>query len=108
RRIPAPGWQFVNGLALAAALAALPTAALPAPMACSPRADVLAQLAAKFGEAPVSAGLANNGGLLEVLAAPDGVTWTILITMPNGMSCLVAAGEDWQTLAQPDEEGESL
>lgn len=80
----------------AAAALVLPVSAVAAPMACSPRDDVLSQLASKFKEAPVAVGLANNGGLLEVLTAGDGTTWTIIITMPNGVSCLVAAGEDWQ------------
>lgn len=81
---------------LCVAALSLPAAALAAPMACSPRQDVLSQLSAKFREAPVAIGLANNGGLLEVLTAGKGETWTIIITMPNGVSCLVAAGEDWQ------------
>lgn len=83
--------------ALCAAVAVLlPVSAIAAPMACSPRDDVVGQLASKFKEAPVAIGLANNGGLIEVLTAGDGATWTIIITMPNGVSCLVAAGEDWQ------------
>lgn len=80
----------------AVAVLLLPVSAIAAPMACSPRNDVLSQLATKFKEAPVAIGLANNGGLLEVLTAGDGTTWTIIITMPNGVSCLVAAGENWQ------------
>lgn len=87
--------------ALCAAVAVLlPVSAYAAPAACSPRKDVLSQLADKFKEAPVAVGLANNGGLLEVLTAGDGATWTIIITMPNGVSCLVAAGEDWQAHEQ--------
>jgi hypothetical protein len=85
-----------TALCAAAATMLLPVSAMAAPMACSPRDDVLSQLATKFKEAPVAIGLANNGGLLEVLTAGDGTTWTIIITMPNGVSCLVAAGEDWQ------------
>lgn len=85
-----------TALCFAVALS-LPAAAVAAPMACSPRQDVLSQLATKFKETPVAIGLANNGGLLEVLTAGNGETWTIIITMPNGMSCLVAAGEDWQS-----------
>ncbi len=82
---------------LAAAALTLPAAAMAAaPMACSPRDDVLNQLSTKFKEAPVAIGLANNGGLIEVLTAGKGEPWTIIITMPNGVSCLVAAGEDWQ------------
>jgi hypothetical protein len=83
-------------LAAAAALTVPAAAMAETPMACSPRADVLSQLSTKFKESPVAIGLANNGGLLEVLTEKDGATWTIIITMPNGVSCLVAAGEDWQ------------
>lgn len=81
---------------LAAAALTVSASAFAAPMACSPRQDVLTQLSTKFKESPVAIGIANNGGLLEVLTAGDGATWTIIITMPNGVSCLVAAGEDWQ------------
>ena len=42
-------------------------------------------------------GLAANGSVLEVLASKDG-TWTILITSPNGTSCVVAVGDSWEAL----------
>ncbi len=43
-------------------------------------------------------GLANNGGVIEVLSSGSGNTWTIIITMPNGVTCLLAAGEGWESL----------
>lgn len=64
--------------------------------ACSPRSDVVGHLAKKYGEAPVALGVTNKGGLVEVLTTGDGDTWTIIISMPNGTSCLVAAGEGWR------------
>lgn len=76
----------------------LPGVANAEPMACSSRNDVLAQLARDYKESPVGIGLASNGGLLEVLTSGDGATWTIIITMPNGTSCLMAAGESWQSV----------
>jgi hypothetical protein len=33
---------------------------------------------------------------VEVLSTGDGETWSIIITSPKGMSCLVAAGEGWR------------
>ncbi len=65
--------------------------------ACSPRAEVIGHLAKKYGEAPVAIGVTNKGGLVEVLTTIDGGTWTIIVSMPNGTSCLVAAGEGWRT-----------
>jgi hypothetical protein len=81
-------------------LALLPAAAsgaLAAP-ACGQRADVLAQLAQRFEEAPIAVGLADSGALVEVLISDRGATWTIIVSQPNGTSCLVAAGEAWQEL----------
>jgi hypothetical protein len=68
-----------------------------AQQACSPRSDVLGHLAKKYGEAPVAIGVTNKGGLVEVLTTGDGDTWTIIVSMPNGTACMVAAGEGWRT-----------
>ena len=65
--------------------------------ACSPRSDVVGHLAKKYGEAPVALGVTNKGGLVEVLTTGDGTTWTIIVSRPNGTSCMVAAGEGWRT-----------
>ena len=62
--------------------------------ACAKRGDVLKHLSAKYTEAPVAIGLANNGGVVEVLSSKKGNSWTIIITMPNGPTCMVAAGEN--------------
>ena len=43
-------------------------------------------------------GLASNGGVVELFTASDGATWTLVLTMPNGLSRLVAAGESWGRL----------
>ena len=67
--------------------------------ACSPRTEVVGHLAKKYGEAPVAIGVTNKGGLVEVLTSGDGNTWTIIVSQPNGTSCMVAAGEGWRTKA---------
>jgi len=70
-------------------------------MACGQREDVLAKLGAEYHEAPSAMGVANNGGLLELLTTADGSTWTLIVSMPNGTSCLLAAGEKWQPVERP-------
>ena len=65
---------------------------------CSTRTNVLDHLSHKYSERPVAVGLAENGGVIEVLTSSAGGTWTIIITMPDGTSCMVAAGEDWEQL----------
>ncbi len=70
--------------------------------ACSPRTDVIGHLAKKYGEAPIAIGVTNKGGLVEILTTGDGNTWTIIVSMPNGTSCMVAAGEGWRTKEHDD------
>ncbi len=64
-----------------------------------PRADVAKKLADRYGEAPVAMGIAENGVMIEVFAADDGITWTIVVTMPNRMSRIIAAGRHWLQIA---------
>ena len=50
----------------------------------------------------MAVGVTNKGALVEVLTSADGGTWTIIVTTPQGMSCLVAAGEGWRFLPRTD------
>jgi hypothetical protein len=85
-------------LAAAAALIAAPAFAQTASSgpACVKRADLIKHLEAKYHEAPSAVGLADNGALLEVFSSKSGETWTVTVTMPNGISCMVATGQQWQ------------
>lgn len=62
---------------------------------CGARAQVMSTLDDKFAEKPVSMGLAANGTVVEVLNSLEG-TWTIVMTAPNGVTCLLAAGDHWR------------
>ena len=62
-------------------------------LACGEREVIVERLANAFEEVPVMTGLASNGAILEVLAPTDNVTWTALLSMPDGTSCLLATGE---------------
>ncbi len=53
-------------------------------------------LSKKYTEAPKSLGLASDGKVLQVFATEDGENWTMVMTAPEGMSCIVAAGKYWQ------------
>ena len=81
---------------LAVIATTLAAAQASANIACGERHDVLAKLAEQYKEAPVGIGLASNGGLIELLTSEAGTTWTLIITVPNGATCILAAGEDWQ------------
>ena len=85
-----------TGVSIATASFLFPALASAAPLLCGERSDVLTKLAVDFRERPASVALTNDGQLLEVLKSDSKLTWTILITNPNGVTCLVAAGESWQ------------
>jgi len=63
---------------------------------CAPRDIIVGRLADKYGETRKSMGLNQNNGVVEVFASLETGTWTILVTMPTGMSCLMAAGQNWE------------
>ena len=72
-----------------------PLPAAHAAPACGPRASVIDNLARLYDEAIVHRGTATNGAMIEVLASPEGETWTILVSGPTGIACVVAAGARW-------------
>ena len=73
-------------------------------MPCDTRDGVLTHLANKYDEAPIAVGVTTKGGLIEVLTSGDGRTWTIIVTFPNGTSCMVAAGEGWRNVERVEPE----
>jgi hypothetical protein len=79
------------GLALAVLIFMLATGRAEA-SACAARSELVAHLAAKFGELRVSLGVTKNGSLFETFASQSG-TWTVLLSSPTGRSCLVAVGD---------------
>ncbi len=67
---------------------------------CAKRSDFLQHLAVKFAEAPVAMGVKADGAVLEILTSAAW-SWTILVTMPTGVTCGVVAGEAWSKSAAP-------
>lgn len=66
---------------------------------CADHAHVVARLAERYGESRQAIGLAANNSVMELFASPESGTWTLTVTIPGGQTCLVAAGEDFQTTA---------
>lgn len=85
--------------ALLATMALGPMAAQAQSNSCAQREMIVERLASKYGESRQSAGLNQNNGMVEVFASQETGTWTILVTMPNGISCLMAAGKAWEGMA---------
>ncbi len=65
---------------------------------CADRSTVVERLERKFSETLTVGGLQNNrqaSTLVEIWSSAETGTFTILITRPDGVSCVVAAGTDF-------------
>jgi hypothetical protein len=71
-------------------------------MPCAARGEVVKMLRDRFGETPIAHGVAHTGAVAEVFLGPKG-TWSIVATAPNGMSCMVGSGENWQSQISHDD-----
>jgi len=65
------------------------------PTACGPRDDVVSQLKDKFHEAPTGMGMTKGGAVMELMTSDEG-SWTLMLSFPNGRTCLVATGDEWE------------
>ena len=67
---------------------------------CAPRDVVIDRLADRYGESRQSIGLGANNAVVEVFASSETGTWTITVTTPQGLTCLVASGQAFEALAE--------
>lgn len=98
---------FVKMTAMTATAASLLlTASIPATAqtVCGKRDDIISQLERKYGETRRSVGVQQGRGVVEIFASAKTGSWTILVTDPRGMSCLMAAGEafELESVAEAD------
>lgn len=65
---------------------------------CALRDAVIDILAEGYGESRQSMGLGANNSVVEVFASEATGSWTITVTSPNGIACLVASGQAYEEL----------
>ena len=61
----------------------------------------------EYGEQARAMGLAQDNTVMEVYASEESGTWTLTVTMPNGLTCLVASGKSFETIAPTKVKGAS-
>lgn len=64
---------------------------------CLPHDVAVSKLAQGYGEHRVGLGIGSAGNAVYELYVADTGTWTILVTRPNGLSCIAASGDSWMT-----------
>ena len=89
------GVLFAAAMIFTNAIAASPAAAQDATSLWAERDSVVEQLAKGYGEEPRALGVTADGAVLELFTAEDGETWTITVTLPNGLSRVIATGKHW-------------
>jgi hypothetical protein len=67
---------------------------------CAPRPMVLERLANSYGETRQSIGLGSNNAVIEVFSSAETGSWTITVTKPDGVTCLVASGRSFENLSE--------
>jgi hypothetical protein len=97
---PINGERFVYYLLIAALVVAALLAAFgvreasSAPPICGLTSNMEATLAV-HGEHESAKGPTVGGGLMRLFVTPSGDTWSLILSLGNGRSCLVDAGENW-------------
>ena len=83
-----------------AGLCLIPQATLAQSNQCAPRESLVAHLTEKYGETRQGVGLAGPETMMEVYASPDTGTWTITMTMADGVMCMVASDQGYERLTE--------
>ncbi len=91
-------------VAFAFALLLHTAATVKAQPVCMPHDDNRMELQRNFLEAPAAMAIANNGALIELYAKRDKSSWTLVMTRPGGLSCVLVAGEEWNELPIREED----
>lgn len=88
---------LLGGLAIAAVMTLPAGAQQPV---CGDRDEIVARLKSGYQESTSGIGLSATGGVIELYTSEKG-TWTLMLTQPNGVSCLIAAGDNWEHVDSP-------
>ncbi len=91
----------LTGAVLIAALAMATSAQAQAQVACGTRSAMLDKLSSSYGETRQSRGLSGTAAIVEIFASDATGTWSILQTTPDGKTCIVAAGDNFQDFPAP-------
>ena len=95
--------RILTTSALIFGMAAIGPPDAQAQMACGTRDSVVAKLGEKYGEVRRGGGLTGSTAIFEIWASEATGTWTILKTTPDGLTCIMAVGDDWH-----DDAGEAI
>ena len=71
----------------------------------------IAQLEKEWGEDPAVVALDAAGRMVRNLVNPDSGSWSLLVSRPGGLTCLVMSGGAWEPMPStfdPDDHPASM
>lgn len=68
---------------------------------CAPRAQVLDLLEGRQGESRRAIGLTSSASVMELFASEVSGRWSLVVTLPSGLSCLVGSGTGFESQPTP-------
>ena len=60
-------------------------------------AEISQLLSRQHNEQRTGLGVTNGNAVMQLFTSPKG-SWTLILTLPGGPSCIAGAGENWQGL----------
>ncbi len=63
---------------------------------CSERSNIVTELEQNFNESVTAVGMVDQSAVVEIFVSESG-SWTILATGTDGKSCIISAGEGWES-----------
>ncbi|MBA3447629.1 MAG: hypothetical protein H0T56_08460 [Pseudaminobacter sp.] len=79
-----------------ATLMLAPAGAALASSPCAERGEIVKKLSDEYKENPQAVGIINPNAMVEIFISDKG-TWTIIATGTDGKSCVISAGEGWES-----------
>ena len=64
-------------------------------MSCADREYFIKGLEKEYSEVVQHRAITSRGALVEITVSPEG-GWSMLLTTPGGVTCIITAGEDWE------------
>ncbi|MDH5410826.1 MAG: hypothetical protein OEY16_05510 [Alphaproteobacteria bacterium] len=87
--------RFILALIGISSIALMASPASSEENVCGKRNDIISRLENGYQEFNSAMGVSTNGSLVELYTSENG-TWTLMLTRPDGVSCLIAAGQNWE------------
>lgn len=89
---------FALSLGLAS-LILIPALGRASPVECAAHDKMVAQLATDYGQEARSIGLGQDNTVMGLYASGQTGTWSLTVTLVNGVTCVVATGANFETVA---------